>query len=142
MSVAGLAGMSAPATAQQSSPGGLVQLVRHETPSYMSAYYTVQQDGQWEFNRHWAHVTGELQPSRKAQRLHELLDDPGLAAEGSQPKPAFCPRGTDQYSLTTASVKISRACGKTDARTPVFNEIVSLLESMIPEQVQTQGAPS
>ncbi|MFF7183106.1 hypothetical protein [Streptomyces sp. NPDC008121] len=136
LSVAGLAAMSAPAMAQQSSTGSLVQLVRHETPSYMSAYYTVQQDMQWKYTQHWNRQTGELPTSRKTQRLHELIADPGLIAEGNLAKRAFCPSTTKQYSLTTAGIKFSHACGKSDPHTPIFNEIVDLLEGMIPAQSQ------
>ncbi|MCY0932123.1 hypothetical protein OTB20_39325 [Streptomyces sp. H27-H1] len=141
ISVAGLAATSAPAMAQQSSPNSLVQLVRHETPSYMSAYYTVQQDGQWKYTRHWDRQSGGLPTSRKSQRLHELIADPGLIAEGSQPKPVFCPSSMKRYSLRTASIKFSHACGKSNPRTPMFNEIVDLLEGLIPAQSQVQVAP-
>ncbi|MFF7183553.1 hypothetical protein [Streptomyces sp. NPDC008121] len=142
ISLAGLAATAAPAMAQQSSPSSLVQLVRHETPSYMSAYYTVHQDGQWKYAQHWNRQAGELPTSRKSQRLHELIAAPRLIAEGNQPKRTFCPSTTKQYSLTTAGIKFSHACGKSDPDTPVFNEIVDLLEDMIPAQNQAEDTPS
>jgi hypothetical protein len=89
-------------------------------------YYTIGVDGKWEWWTIWAMDQGTLSASVNAQ-LHKLVNSAELLGEVKQPQPESCPNETG-YSLKAEGVEFPHSCGMSNPRTPVFNEVVKIIQ--------------